>query len=226
MTKFVDRTGKTYGRLKAVKYVGQSKWLCECQCGNTTIVCSGNLSKGTTRSCGCLKREANKKRLTKHGESKSRLYIVWCGIRQRCSNPNHVSYKGYGKRGITICKEWDESFNAFKEWAFENGYDPNAPTHQCSIERIDNDKGYSPENCRWATASEQNRNTRKRHIPSFYRPVNMIDENGNIIKAYDGIVLAAEDTGLLESGIRAVCRGVQKTTKGTRWEYAEKDRTV
>ena len=214
--------GKRFGRLLVTEKIEPGRWKCKCDCGNETIVRAGGLTSGKTRSCGCLKDELASERLTTHGETGSRLYYVWTGMKQRCTNPNHKSYESYGGRGITVCDEWLHDYEAFRKWAIESGYDETAPTHQCSIDRIDNDKGYSPDNCRWATASEQRVNSRKRQVPSLYVPVNALDLDGNLIKQYPGISRAAEDVGCLVSGIIAACIGKQKTCHGMRWEYAEK----
>lgn len=100
-----------------------------------------------------------------HGQSKTRLYGVWRGMKSRCTNPNHPKYKDYGGRGIDVYDGWKHDFLAFHEWAVANGYDENAPIGQCSLDRIDNNKGYYPGNCRWATAKEQSYNKRnnRRH---------------------------------------------------------------
>lgn len=99
-----------------------------------------------------------------HGQSKSRLYTVWRGMKSRCTNPNHPAYKHYGGRGIDICDEWKHDFSAFRDWAVANGYNENAALGQCSIDRIDNDQGYCPTNCRWATAREQSYNKRNNRL--------------------------------------------------------------
>ena len=146
---FVDLTGMKFGRLtvieRAESYVlpssgkKRSQWLCECECGNRCVVQAGHLKSGHTQSCGCLNRDIVKERAT-HGESKTPLYFVWKSMRQRCKNPNNRRYRDYGGRGIDICKEWDEFLN-FKDWALKNGY-----KEGLTIDRINNDLGYSPSN--------------------------------------------------------------------------------
>lgn len=169
-------SGQRFGRLTAIEFTGKTKnrkalWLCKCDCGNDHIAISGNLMSGTTQSCGCYKREAiitsNKKNKvggsyhTTHGLSvkEKRLYEVWTGMKARCECKTNKRYEDYGGRGIALCEEWHD-FARFAEWARSSGYDANAPRGVCTIDRIDNDKGYDPDNCRWVTVAEQNRNRR------------------------------------------------------------------
>ena len=160
MAKLIDLTGQRFGRLTVVERTGTSKngnalWACRCDCGNVAVVRGASLKNGITRSCGCLIAESTKDRNTTHGLRKTRLYHVWANMKDRCLNPNTPSYSYYGGRGITICDEWRDDFQAFYDWAMANGH-----RDDLSIDRIDNDKGYNPDNCRWATHSEQMHNRR------------------------------------------------------------------
>ena len=163
----VNLIGQKFGRLTVVEFCGVSnhkaRWKCVCDCGLTVIAPANNLRSGNTKSCGCLRREMTAKRgkaNTVHGNShdnRTRLYSIWCGMRQRCNNPNHHAYELYGKKGVQLCPDW-ENFIAFKAWALSHGYADNL-----SIDRIDHNGNYEPKNCRWITISENVARANKNH---------------------------------------------------------------
>lgn len=168
-----DLTGRTFGKLtvKRFSHVDTKKsnnrttrhyvWECDCECGNTSFVRANNLKSGHTTSCGCYIEQARKAGLrTSHGLSKTRLYKVYTSMKSRCYNPSERSYHSYGGRGITICDEWLHDFKAFYDWAIANGYQGDGKR---SIDRIDVDKGYSPDNCRFISMHEQGFNKTTTH---------------------------------------------------------------
>jgi len=158
MGKFIDLTGKKFGKLLVISQSSRAKnnsirWLCKCDCGKEVIVQGGHLRSGHTTSCGCLQ--------TKHNMTNTRLYGIWNGMINRCTNKNKSSYKYYGERGITFCPEWREFVN-FYNWAIKNGYN-----EKLTLDRINPNKNYSPENCRWASLKEQANNLRTNRKLTF-----------------------------------------------------------
>ncbi len=163
----INIVGEKYGRLTVVELDSvknhKAYWKCVCDCGLTVVANGNNLRSGNTKSCGCLHKEivaAQGKANTKHGESHSnrtRLYTIWCAMRQRCNNPNREAYKHYGGKGVKICDEW-QNYEAFKAWAMGNGYADNL-----CVDRINPQGDYEPDNCRWITASENTARANKNH---------------------------------------------------------------
>lgn len=157
--KLVDLTGQKFGRLTVVERIENRGhyvwWKCLCDCGNFKDVSSGNLRNGTTKSCGCLKEEGNN---LKHGKCYDRIYGIYKAMIARCEKEYSSIYQYYGERGISVCQEWKNSFQAFYEWSINNGYKENL-----TIDRIETNGNYCPENCRWITMKEQNYNRRNSH---------------------------------------------------------------
>ncbi len=162
-----DLTGKRFGRLTVIKrcpveYTKSGnrvfKWKCQCDCGNIINAVHSNLVKGVTGSCGCLQKELASERFFIHGMRNTRLYGIYANMKQRCENPNNPRYESYGGRSITVCPEWlgEHGFENFADWSMANGYADNL-----ALDREDNNKGYSPDNCRWVTDDIQRNNQRK-----------------------------------------------------------------
>ena len=152
-----DLKNKRFGKLLVIEYNGNGKWLCQCDCGNQTIVRSDYLKSGHTQSCGCIHKKYGGKVRT------DRLYRLYRGIIQRTTilrknKHNHT----YIEKGIVMCDEWRNDFNKFKEWALANGYDYSKTANEQTIDRINNDKGYCPENCRFISRKENNQNESKK----------------------------------------------------------------
>lgn len=178
MSEPLDLVGKKFYRWTVLKRVendshGFTRWLCQCDCGNTGIVLGNSLSRGKSKSCGCLRREValeNGRKRVKHGHYHERLYGVWTNMLDRCYNENNDAYKFYGARGIAVCDEWRvrdstvSGYVAFREWAYSHGYDESAKKGKCTIDRIDTMKGYFPENCRFIDSKAQNSNRRSNYV--------------------------------------------------------------
>lgn len=170
----IDLAGERYGKLTVLEYSHtdpksrKSFWKCRCDCGNTTVICASNLRSGNTVSCGCGEIE-NRKRLMKvfyeehfrHGEAYSRIHRIWAHMKERCSNPCSKNYPQYGGRGISVCDEWrgPNGFEAFFDWAMSSGY-----SDDLTIDRIDTNGNYTPQNCRWATPTVQANNRRTNRL--------------------------------------------------------------
>lgn len=210
ISRVKDRTGEKYGKLTAIEFIGldnnsKALWRCKCECGNEKVVVGTHLTDGSTKSCGCLSvenfNEFNKKNNPAHKyknmnlkfNSGSRLYKIFMDMKKRCLNPNEKNYHNYGERGISVCDEWTDKNNGylnFYNWAMNNGYDENL-----TLDRIDVNGNYTPENCRWATWKEQSNNKRNNKKINIKDKQLTISEFCNIYPDTDrSLVLSAIDT--------------------------------
>lgn len=151
-----DLHNKVFGRLRVVlraenSTAGAARWVVRCKCGTEKVVRSSQLTDGTTKSCGCLARELVSKRMRTHGLTNTFEHNVWLAMKKRCTNPKHPRYHRYGGRGITVCKRWEK----FENFLTDMG---KCPFSKGSIERKNNDKGYSPSNCVWLPKAQQSKN--------------------------------------------------------------------
>ena len=179
MSNGKELTGMRFGRLTVISrdYSKHNKhdryWLCRCDCGKEKSVTTGHLTSGTVKSCGCIRKEQSIERFKeaainniRHGEAGTRLYEIWNMMRQRCNNPKNSAYKWYGGKGVKVCNEWND-FAIFTKWSRDNGYEDKkgvARAERMSIDRIDSNGDYCPENCRWITISENSsRASRGKH---------------------------------------------------------------
>lgn len=180
MSRALDLTGQRFGRLTVLERAanrltagGETKrqWICRCDCGKQIVASTMNLRKGDTKSCGCLKDERTKDRMTQHGESRTKLHNIWKTMRKRCRNEHNSDYAYYGGRGIRVCTEWDESYEAFRDWAYKNGYEDGL-----TIDRIDVDRNYEPENCRFVDMKTQCNNRSNSRLITFNGETHTIAE--------------------------------------------------
>ena len=163
--KVIDLTGQKFGRLTVISRAENDKnkhprWLCRCDCGNTCVVLGENLRSGHTRSCGCWSRE----RSTTHGMKGTPIYKKWRGIKDRCFNPNNKQFKDYGGRGIYMFPEWIDDFQKFYEYVSKL---PHFGEEGYTLDRIDNNGNYEPDNLRFTDRKTQSRNTRRNIIVEY-----------------------------------------------------------
>ena len=187
--EYADLLGKRFGRLLVIKHleVNERKdrwktWVCKCDCGNIKEFATNALTSGEVISCGCYNKEKTSKMVkeifTTHGCSRSRIYNIWCSMKARCFRKNAKNYALYGGRGITVCDEWKNSFQTFYDWAMANGY-----SDVLTLDRKDVNGNYEPNNCKWATYTEQannRRNTKKIEINGVFMTVREISEEYGI----------------------------------------------
>lgn len=192
MPPAIDLTGKRFGRWTVigrapVRYGMQAIWFCVCECGSKRELQSQHLRGGRTTSCGCYNRERENRK--KHGQSGTAEHRIWIAMKQRCCNPSAADYENYGARGISVCVRWRDSFEDF---IADMGRRP-SPKH--SIERLKNDGGYSPENCCWALAARQHRNTRRTRLLTWNGETKCLRDWARQYKIPERTVARRLDTG-------------------------------
>lgn len=178
--RFDDLVGKKFGKLTVIKRAKNrghnTCWLCQCECGNLKEALASNLKTGVTNSCGCITKEKIIKAVTKHNETKTRLYRLWSNMKQRCYNKKQPTYKYYGARGIRVCQEWKNNYESFRDWAITNGY-----SDKLTIDRIDVNGNYEPTNCRWITNTEQQQNKSNNRLITYNNEEHCISEWARIL---------------------------------------------
>ena len=170
-----DLTGLKFGKLTVLERADDAihpsgkrsvRWICQCECGNICTIYAESLKSGGAQSCGCLKQELATIQMTTHNGTNERLYLVWMAMLNRCTNQNDDHYKYYGGRGIKVCDEWKD-YVAFRQWAYNSGYNSDAPYGDCTIERYDKDGDYCPNNCGWESINVQANNKSNNRFISF-----------------------------------------------------------
>lgn len=190
--------GQKFGRLVVISRASDNrytKWHCKCECGNECDVLANNLKKGHTQSCGCFREETRIANKLEHGYTGTRIYDVWCKIKGRCYQINNPSYIRYGGRGIVMCDEWRDNPVSFIEWAYANGYDENAKYGETTIDRIDNNKGYSPDNCRIANETVQSNNRRTNRRITYNGETHTVAEWARILNVNRQTLLTGLNDG-------------------------------
>lgn len=179
--RLIDLKGQRFGKLTVLERAcperkGKVYWVCRCDCGNYTVVAGDNLKSGNTKGCGCMQVEGARKVNKKHGRTGTKLYKAWDSMRQRCYNPQKDHYEDYGGRGISVCDEWANDFSSFCDWAMSHGYN-----EKLTLDRIDVDGNYCPENCRWSTMKEQQNNRRSNHLLTYKNETHTMMEWSEIL---------------------------------------------
>ena len=193
---YVDIAGQRFGKLVAIRPTDKRDkwsnvlWECQCDCGNIYYTPASGLRKGNTKSCGCSRRvpRPNRKKTDYCG---TRIYRVWANMKTRCLNSNQTyRYSRYGGRGITICDEWME-FKPFLEWALSSGY-----SEELTLDRVNNDDGYNPDNCRWVPMSVQNKNRSSTHWVTINGETKCVkDWKKELHKDYYGVLKLEDENG-------------------------------
>lgn len=193
----LDLSGQRFGRLTAIEIVGSDKnkqliWRCICDCGNEKLVTATCLKRGAVRSCGCLRSDTTRESKTIHGHRYERLYGIWKNMINRCHLEKDKRYNNYGARGIYVCDEWRNSYESFRDWSYENGY-----TDELSIDRINNNDGYYPENCRWADDYTQMNNTRRSKYVTYKGVAHTLSEWSRILKVHKATLRDRVNRGVM-----------------------------
>lgn len=219
--KFKDLTGETFNNLKVLglcdyKKNNRAVWRCLCSCGKIKDIVCSKLISGHTKSCGCLKRNMLIKRNTKHNMTKTRFYSIFNSMKQRCYNRKSQYFYCYGGKGIIVCDRWLESFDNFYNDMFES-YSSHIIVYgknNTTIDRIDSNGNYEPDNCRWATQKEQANNKSFSNLVKFLAK----SPDGNIIEA-ENISEFARNNNLRASCISSCLKKRHKTHKGWTFKY-------